>query len=203
MSYIGLDFDNTIIDYDQSFYFEALNLNLIPNNITKSKVAVRKYLIDKGMEEKFTSLQGKVYGQKINNAAISLGVMDALKSLKKKGHEFIIVSHKTKYPIKGDKYNLHEAALEWLKNKNFIGSKGLDIKRESIYFEPTIEKKIKRIFSSKCRYFIDDLESILDLLNNKIIKIHYDKNSINNYEKINQNFVRINNWDYLNKINFK
>ena len=47
MSYIGLDFDNTIIDYDQLFYLEAFNLNLIPNNITKSKVAVRKYLIDK------------------------------------------------------------------------------------------------------------------------------------------------------------
>ena len=78
MSYIGLDFDNTIIDYDQLFYLEAFNLNLIPNNITKSKVAVRKYLIDNGMEDRFTILQGKVYGEKINKADMSIGVMEAL-----------------------------------------------------------------------------------------------------------------------------
>ena len=141
MSYVGLDFDNTIIDYDRLFYFTALNLKLIPNNVNKSKVAVRKYLIDNGMEHFFTLLQGKVYGEKINKADVSIGVMDALKSLKKKGYEFIIISHKTKYPIKGDKYNLHEAALKWLEKNNFIGIEGLDIKRELIYFEPTIEKK--------------------------------------------------------------
>ena len=43
MNHIGLDFDNTIIDYDFLFYKLALELKLIPIDIHKSKVGVRDY----------------------------------------------------------------------------------------------------------------------------------------------------------------
>tara|TARA_Y100000991_G_C21955137_1_gene341684 strand:- start:512 stop:1123 length:612 start_codon:yes stop_codon:yes gene_type:complete len=200
MKIIGLDFDNTLIDYDYLFYKTALDSELIPINITKSKVGVRNYLLNEGKEELFTILQGEVYGAKIKYANMSEGVMDALMNLKMNGFEFSIVSHKTKHPIVGKKYNLHDGALEWLKKNNFIGGGGLDIKIENIYFELTKDKKINRINLLNCRYFIDDLECILDLVNNDIIKIHYDRNSLKNFEKIDKNYFRINDWHNLKNL---
>ena len=37
-----------------------------------------------------------------------------MKQLKNLGHELSIISHKTLYPIIGDKVNFHQAALQWL-----------------------------------------------------------------------------------------
>ena len=56
---IGLDFDNTLID-DYLFYKTALDSELIPINITKSKVGVRNYLLNEGKEELFTILHEKL-----------------------------------------------------------------------------------------------------------------------------------------------
>ena len=68
---LGLDFDNTLIDYDEVFYEIACEKNLIPKNIGKTKVKVRKFLKDNGEEELFTLLQGEVYGSKINLAFLA------------------------------------------------------------------------------------------------------------------------------------
>ena len=93
--------------------------------------------------------------------------------------------------------------MEWLKKNNFIGVGGLDIKIENIYFEPTKDKKINMINLLNCRYFIDDLECILDLVNNDIIKIHYDRNSLKNFEKIDKNYFRVNNWHNLKNLDLR
>ena len=119
MNHIGLDFDNTLIDYDFLFYKLAVELKLIPIETQKSKVGVRDYLIKVGREKSFTKLQGEVYGKKIEFAEASKGVIEALQDLKEKGFKFSIVSHKTKFPIIGEKINLHLCALDWLKNINF------------------------------------------------------------------------------------
>ena len=39
---IGIDFDNTIIKYDELFYKISLEQNLIPSNIIKDKVLISK-----------------------------------------------------------------------------------------------------------------------------------------------------------------
>jgi len=178
MKRVGLDFDNTLIDYDLLFFKTALENELIPNIPNKSKIGVRNYLISRGAEKKFTQLQGEVYGSKIRFADKSDGVFEALKSLKNKGYVFSIVSHKTKYPIIGPKYDLHSAALNWLDKNKFMDKDGLDINKENIFFEPTKEKKAERIHHIGCDFFIDDLKEILSMINNNIIKIHYDKNKI-------------------------
>ena len=47
---LGLDFDNTLTNYDYLFFKLALEKNLIPQDLEKNKVAVRKYLIDKNID---------------------------------------------------------------------------------------------------------------------------------------------------------
>ena len=198
MNHIGLDFDNTIIDYDFLFYKLALELKLIQIDIHKSKVGVRDYLIKIGKGKAFTELQGEVYGKKIQFAEASKGVIDALIDLKEKGFRFSIISHKTKFPIIGEKIDLHLSALDWLKKNKFLDKNGLNIQRENIYFEPTKEKKIKRINYLNCNYYIDDLEEILFMLNESIYKIHYNK-KLNKYASSN-NFYSLNNWHDLKSL---
>tara|TARA_S200000501_G_C20866012_1_gene761964 strand:- start:1558 stop:2163 length:606 start_codon:yes stop_codon:yes gene_type:complete len=198
MNLIGLDFDNTLINYDFLFYKVALEFNLIPEHIQKSKVGVRDYLIKIGNEEAFTEIQGEVYGNRIQFAETSSGVNGALIKLKEKGYKFSIVSHKTKFPLIGKKYDLHKSAMNWLRKNKFLDKGGLNIKNEDIYFEPTKIKKIERINSIKCNFFIDDLEEILHMINNNVTRIHFNKNYID--YKQNNNFYSFSNWVNLDSL---
>ena len=49
---------------------------------------------------------------------------DMLMELKEEGNILKIVSHKTKYPIKGERYDLHKGALEWLSKNKFFNKNG-------------------------------------------------------------------------------
>ena len=50
---LGLDFDNTLIDYDEVFYKIAFQKGLIPKSIDRNKASVRTYLVNKNREEEF------------------------------------------------------------------------------------------------------------------------------------------------------
>lgn len=198
MNIIGLDFDNTLIDYDLLFYKTAVELNIVPENTTKTKLGVREYLLSIGKEKIFTALQGEVYGNKIKLAQKSSGVISTLIYLRSIGYSFKIISHKTRFPLIGPRYDLHKSAINWLKNNNFMSKNGLDMKLEDVHFEPSIEKKIRKIHNIKCKYYIDDLKEILQMISNKVIRIHYDKNNISNIQ--DENFYTFNNWEDLKKL---
>jgi len=195
---LGLDFDNTLIDYDSIFYETALKLGLIDKGIKKSKISVRNFLLDINQEHKFTFLQGEVYGKEIINAEKSKGMFESLLKLKNKGYRLYIVSHKTKNPIIGAKYDLHEAAKKWLNKNKFFDHDGLNLNKSDVYFEEKKEYKIKRIHSLKLTYFIDDLESILDLIDDSIIKIHFNKDKSN---ELNSRYKSFSHWDKLGQMN--
>src|SRR5260370_9875811 len=65
---IGVDFDNTIVCYDQVFHRVALEQNLIPCSLPVSKSSVRDYLRAVGNEGAWTQLQGYVYGGRMIDA---------------------------------------------------------------------------------------------------------------------------------------
>ena len=193
MKKLGLDFDNTLINYDEVFFKLALEKNLIPPSINKDKKSVRKYFIDNNIEDEFINLQGEVYGLKVLEAKQSFGMFEALRSLKD-NYELIIVSHKTKYPYSGKKYDLHKAASNWLEVNKFFDQNGLAIKRENVYFEITKENKISRIEQLDISFYIDDLQSILSMINPSIKRILYSP-KLN--EKIDKDFYLLENWENL------
>ena len=158
----GGDFDNCIISYDKVFVKAAFELNLIPPDayLDMSKDSVKNYLINNGKEELWTKLQGYVYGVKIKEAVPYKDVISVIVKLLNTGHKILIISHKTKYPIIGVNYNLHEAALEWIGN-NLRHEKKPIFDRGKIYFNATIDEKINCISENKCNVFFDDLEKIL------------------------------------------
>jgi hypothetical protein len=157
---IGLDFDNTIVRYDEVFHDAAVDWDLIPGNIPVSKLAVRNYLRRLGKDLAWTELQGYVYGLRMCDASVYPGVIEFIRSARMGGAELFIVSHKTRYPFVGPRYNLHDAAAKWIAEElsdrsfSFIDS-------DHVFFESTKEEKIARIASCACDYFIDDLPEIL------------------------------------------
>ncbi len=196
---LGLDFDNTIISYEDIFHRVATERNLIPQNFPIKKKLIRDYLISRDLEGEFTEMQSEIYGKRILEANPTDGCIEYLKKIRK-NIELFIVSHKTKYPYKGPKYDLHNAANKWLLKNCFFDKDVLGFSRDKIYFEQSKENKVNKIKELKCTHYIDDLPEILELIDFECTKILYDPQKI--YEQKN-NFHRIEKWtelDYLVRV---
>lgn len=158
---IGIDFDNTLIDYDRVFLAAARERGLIHPGFRGSKRAVRD-AIRRSPDGELTwqRLQGYVYGRGIDGAVPFDGVPDFLRRCQARKLAVSIVSHKTRYghhdPAQID---LREAALEWMTAQGFLGPQaGLPV--EHVFFEDTRAAKLLRISALSCTHFIDDLEEI-------------------------------------------
>lgn len=159
---VGIDFDNTIADYTGVFHSAALTLGWLPESISTTKPSVKDYLIHTYNEEKWTELQGIVYGRDIYRAHPYEHCFNVLSEMRNKGYTLKVVSHKTIHPVIGEKVNLHNAALEWLEANKLINHQDSPLSREDIYFNETKDKKIDCIRSLGCQVFIDDLISIFE-----------------------------------------
>lgn len=160
MKNIGIDFDNTIITYDEVFHKYARKLGLISPEVRKNKKAIRDTIrvLPKG-NDKWTELQGLVYGKYMAEAKSMHGVGVFLKTCKKNSFEVSIISHKTVYPASGPRINLQVAAHKWLEKRGFFSYFGLT--ESDVVFEKTLQGKLNQIAKKKCDYFIDDLIEIL------------------------------------------
>jgi hypothetical protein len=158
---IGIDFDNTIICYDGLFQAVAREKNLIPAEVAADKGSVRDYLRKIGKEDHWTKLQGLVYGKYLHMAAPYPGIIDFLRFCREKGIPVYIVSHKTRHPYSGARYDLHESAYNWLKSRGFINVFDPMIPEKNIYFELTKRAKLERIEILDCTHFVDDLPEFL------------------------------------------
>ena len=157
---IGLDFDNTVVCYDELFHRAAFEEGLIPADLPPGKVSVRDYLRRQGREEQWILLQGTVYGRRMTEATIFPGVIDFLHMAEGAGAEVVIVSHRTLHPARGPAYDLHRAARDWV-DLHLVGEHGSLLPSERLFFELTKEEKLRRIGACGCEFFVDDLPDIL------------------------------------------
>lgn len=168
---LAIDFDNTLISYDQLFRDLARSKGLVPADLPAEKTAVRDHLRAQGREEEWTRLQGDVYGGHILSAQPYPGAIDTLKLLSRHGVSMVIVSHKTRTPYIGEAWDLHAAARMWLERQGFFDSDGLAWRREQVFFELTREAKVTRIQELQCTHCIDDLPEVLDMLPHGIQRV--------------------------------
>jgi hypothetical protein len=158
---IGVDFDNTIVCYDELFHRVGVEEGLIPASVPATKTAVRGYLDERGQGDAWTELQGHVYGVHLPRAAVFPGVLDIFRRWIAAGVPVCIISHKTRYPAKGPSYDLHLAAQRWLERQGFFDPERIGLARDRVYFELTQQAKIERIAKTGCSVFIDDLPEVL------------------------------------------
>lgn len=187
---IGIDLDNTIAIYNDA-------VKKLPDGKQFStKDDYSKYLIKKGENELWTELQGSLYGPLMQHAKMAENFDFALQYFAQCNYKIKIISHRTIYPYKGKKYNLHKYAQKWINSNLITHFENYDLEFQ-IYLCKTKEDKISKIRETKCNYFIDDLISIYEDMN-------YPKKDTkfilyNTMEK--ENTKNLNNWknikDYI------
>ena len=177
---VGFDFDNTLINYTNSFKKLARKEKIVPEEINIDKISIRNYLRDKNLEHEWTILQGEVYGNGIMQAEIYEGVKESLKFLLKKNIKIKIISHKTQYPYIGEKVDLRLSAKKWIEKELLNEISCINFSQADIFFENTINEKVKKIEELGCDIYVDDLPEILDLLPDKIQKILFSPLPNNN-----------------------
>ncbi|HSX26396.1 MAG TPA: hypothetical protein VLE89_05250 [Chlamydiales bacterium] len=155
MLQVGIDFDNTIACYDDVFYKAALEKNLIPPTLSPAKTEIRDYFRKNNREPEWTELQGYVYGTRMDLASPFPSVDLFFSHCRKNQIQLSIISHKTKHPYLGPRYDLHEAARTWILKQSFF------YPELQIFFELTLEEKLNRIAKMQCDLFIDDLPEVL------------------------------------------
>jgi hypothetical protein len=157
---LGIDFDNTIVSYDFLFKKLALERGLITPNFPANKTLIRDHLRNVGKEALWTAMQGEAYGPRMGEALAFPDVKETISRLLRAGVSVRIISHKTRFPIVGEPFDLHVAALDWLAKEKFWGPE-VGMLQEHAFFEPTKEAKLARISAEACVAFIDDLPEIL------------------------------------------
>jgi hypothetical protein len=190
---IGVDFDNTIVCYDQVFHQVALEQGLIPGQLPASKSMVRDYLRQCDQEDAWTEMQGYVYGARMQDALPFPGVLRFFQRCRQQGVRVYIISHKTRYPYLGPKYDLHQAAQAWLEKYGFYDPNRLGLANGQVFFELTKQEKIARIARIGCSHFIDDLPEFLseDGFSPGLERILFDPNA--KYLS-GHNFLRKSSW---------
>lgn len=160
---VGIDFDNTIVGYDEVFVDLAQRAGLVDGSFIGGKQALRDALRkQEGGELAWQRLQGRVYGAGMVAATLRDGAGAFLRRCRRSGACVFIVSHKTEYGH-GDpeRINLREAALAWMTARGFFADSGYGLRRERVFFEGTRADKLARIAALRCDVFIDDLEEVL------------------------------------------
>lgn len=158
---IGVDFDNTIVRYDDLFGRVALDLGLVPPGAATSKTAVRDHLRATGAEERWTELQGIIYGPRMSDATLFPGVGAFFAACRAAGTPVAIVSHRTRFPYIGERHDLHAAARAFLARHGFHDDTGIALPADRVFLEETTAGKLARISALGCTAFIDDLPELL------------------------------------------
>jgi len=160
---IGLDFDNTLVSYDDAMHQTALEFNFIEENATvQNKQGIRDYIrkLPEG-EIKWQKLQAEVYGKRMSQARLMKGAEKFLKICKEHDIKTFIVSHKSKYAAQDkERINLQETALNWMRQNRFFDRTGFGLSEDHVYFEESRREKAFRIKKLGCTHFIDDLQEI-------------------------------------------
>ena len=156
----GVDFDNTIVCYADLFHRAAVDRQLVPESLPRSKTAVRDYLRREGRENEWTALQGHVYGVAIEEARPYDGVEEFFRECRRRSIPGLIISHRTRRPHLGPGVDLHAAARRWIARHLSDVDDGL-VDAERVFFEETRAAKMRRIAETGCTHFIDDLPEFL------------------------------------------
>jgi len=161
---VGIDFDNTIVTYDEVFSSAAAAIAGIGPQGGRQKREIRDHL--RGLPDGeliWQRLQGHVYGKGISGATMFAGVGRFLRRCGAEHAEIVIVSHKTEFGHHDpDRVNLRDAARGWMAAQGFFAADGFAIAPSNLFFESTRAEKLRRIAALNCDYFIDDLEEVLD-----------------------------------------
>jgi hypothetical protein len=159
---VGLDFDNTLAEYDQLFTALAVETGLFEVAPAGGKRQIRDDLRHRPNGElDWRRLQAMAYGSRLEEANLFDGAANFLKACKSKGIEIHIVSHKTRYPACREiRIDMREAALNWMQRRGFFAANDFDLNQDHVHFADSRSEKVQKIADLRCDVFVDDLEEV-------------------------------------------
>lgn len=176
---IGLDLDNTVIDYQDAYLQISKIFKLKYTDYSKHKIKSDLVSSERG-DYAWQEFQSQLYTIGLDFAKVSKGLMKFLTYCKKEKIEVFIISHKTEStPSEFGNLELRQPAMKWLQRNKIVPHL---IKKEDVYFCNTQQEKIKMINSLKIDLFVDDLDEILihEDLNKDTIRILFSPTQENN-----------------------
>lgn len=160
MAVIVVDVDNTIIDYCDVLSNLVRSYCESEQRVAMSHAEAKVKIQSLGGNDLWTLLQGQIYGPLMADAKVFDGFMEFLDSVSDR-HSIFLVSHRSRYPYAGPKYDLHSYVLK------FFEKEGLDnvfrVNR-SLFLKETLEEKIAKIISLEPHIVIDDKLEVLERL---------------------------------------
>ncbi len=157
---LGIDFDNTLVSYDDVLWKTAQRTGFITSAVPRNKKSIRDAIrpLPDG-EKKWQQVQAHAYGKAMDEAMLIEGVREFFQACRRNGMTVYIVSHKTEFAAQDtDQIDLRRVALDWMTQKGFFDPKGLGFSTDQVFFESTRKDKVGRIKELGCTHFIDDLE---------------------------------------------
>ena len=156
---LGIDLDNTIIDYTRAFAEAALTAGIAGAPFPGGKTALRDALRARaGGEAMWQEVQALAYGPLIDRAEPFPGVEAFFDLARERSVEFAIVSHKSEFAtVAPTGPNLRDCAATWLAEHKFVRDG-----EPAVFFEATRAAKCARIAELGLSHFIDDLVEVFE-----------------------------------------
>lgn len=156
---VGIDLDNTLIDYRDAFLKIAKDLKIdsagIPGGAL-SRESFKDYLVKKyGNDKEWQRVQSLVYSEGLAWARPSKGALEFLKEMKALSVQVYVVSHKSKVS------HFDPSKEFWEPARKFISEYFGDFITQ-YYFEETQAEKIARIQELQLDFYLDDLSEITE-----------------------------------------
>ena len=155
---LGLDLDNTVIDYAEAYRVLAPQFGLADEHVSRAQIRsqLRRTPDD---DEEWQRFQSRLYSEGLESAQPAAGVVDLLETCRQFGVSVVIISHKTPTcPGRFGARDLLTPARAWLRRHGI--SPGW-IPEECVTFHATAREKVARIAEVLPLWFMDDLEEIL------------------------------------------
>jgi len=194
--HIGIDLDNTIIDYSLAYEVISRQFGLETELIDRESIRSFLRLQDDGNEwQRFQSI---LYTEGLISARPANGVDKFFELCRQQKVEISIISHKTeKTPIHFGNKNLRQCAVEWLNENCLVPNL---VNHDHLYFCATQSEKVLTTNELGCDVFVDDLVEVLvhpELSKNtrKVLYVNQSTKNIPDVEKvIPMNFYDLCNW---------
>ena len=155
---IGLDLDNTVIDYAPAYRAIAKEMGLPPQLVDRDSIreALRKSDED---DEEWQRFQALLYTDGLSYAQPAPGLLEFLRTCNSLAVPVVIISHKTKVtPERFGARDLRAPALAWLQDQGITPA---HVAPEGVSFCTNRAEKVRMIAELQCDVFVDDLIEVL------------------------------------------
>lgn len=161
--HIGVDLDNTLIDYERVFIDAARAQGLIDEAFTGTRLALREQVRAGSQGElRWQRLQAEVYAGRILQARLYPGVRDFLAACVRHGIDVVVISHKTRHAAQDrQRRDLRALAFDWLERQGLFEPR-YGLRRDQIHFTDSRTAKLQLISQLGCTHFVDDLREVID-----------------------------------------